>query len=639
MRHLPFVLLVLLGCASCDGLEPFQRESSHDPASTVFRPLSPDALELVLKADTARLRWKDQSANEEGYVIERSVDDTTGFEIAAELPAETTTFSEPVTYEGFRVTYRVSAFARRGGRRQQRSVQSTALLYPDFREKAPAVQVLTEREIRITWEDPYATEEAFVIERCAERQQHCPGDAFEPVATVEKNTTTYADTSFLPLAQTNPSSSASTPSFAYRVRAARGTVYGEYSRSETAHLGVFPPRRLYVSNENLSSDQVKIQWERNSLYPERVAGFVVEQAQDGRAWQEVATLAPDQLSFQDENLNPALKYAYRVRTLSSVPTEPITVHYDTSLVEEREWRAEEGLVVAVAYSTAEDVVFIGTRGPSGDRLTAWAWETGQERFSVPMDERVSGIEVGPEGERLLVAVGSTGSLRGGIDVLDATSGTRITRLVDHRAFATALSPDGERAVSFTSFPYVEVLGVKTGEVENRLNPGATGGNYYAAFHPTKPLLAIGSRDGKVRIYDLAQSTLESEMLFSTAPGALEYSPDGERLLAQAEGLRLLDSETAETVTKLEDGPYDDTAFPRWGPAQQYITAAWRNRSHRRSEAGIGLWSRAGNYVTGIPVRERIQALSTTPGGNYIVSGSGGVVQVWTLDGRWLATNE
>jgi WD40 repeat protein len=59
-----------------------------------------------------------------------------------------------------------------------------------------------------------------------------------------------------------------------------------------------------------------------------------------------------------------------------------------------------------------------------------------------------------------------------------------------------------------------------------------------AFHPTRPLLAVGNRDGHVRIYGVAEAQLAKPPLLVDRDvggmvSAVAFSPDGATLLVSA----------------------------------------------------------------------------------------------------------
>lgn len=67
-----------------------------------------------------------------------------------------------------------------------------------------------------------------------------------------------------------------------------------------------------------------------------------------------------------------------------------------------------------------------------------------------------------------------------------------------------------------------------------------GSDYQSAlvFHPTRPLLAVGNRDGHVRMYGVADAQLEKPPLFvdhdvGGVVSSVAFSPDGTSLLVSA----------------------------------------------------------------------------------------------------------
>lgn len=613
MRHLIFAVLAFLLCTACDGVTPFERDNTFDPGSAAFRPAAPALLQVSVVRDTARLQWRDMSEYEDGYLIERSVDDTTSFEVVAELAADDTTYTEYVRDPGFWVTYRVSAFVRRGGERQQRVVQST-VSFNGFDNEAPTVEVQTERAIRVQWRDPYRTEERFVIERRSvganERIEERP---FEPIATVGRNTTEYVDTSPLE----------SRRSYYYRIRAERGGINGPYSAIGGTYLQVSPPRYFRISNTaNVRDDQVALLWQEGSVGEQFIEGYIVERSDEQSEWKQVAELSADAQSFTDDGLDPAIRYAYRVRTLSSLPSQPVAIRYGSYLSFQSTWRGSDG-VTEVAFSESGDIVYIGTQFYCKTRLVAWDWKNNRELFAMRTDHRVNFIGAIPGADRILIAMGSsTGcSQPGGIDVLDGLTGDLVRRLYAERALTVALSADGRKVATFPLGP-IEVLDVETGAVLHTLGRASS---YSAAFHPTQPILAVGGYDDLL-MYNLETNSLQTIAPYTGYLTSLEYSPDGAQLLA---GPWFHDPETGVRIRRAS--PELPVTF---GPGEM-ITTRWKEGVFG-SVTGIDLRTYDNERVARIQTYDgTINAIDAQSGGRYIVSGSGrGVVKVWSLENRW-----
>ncbi len=74
-------------------------------------PLAPDSLKTeVLSATKIRLSWRDNSDNESGFVVERSINTGIGFEDVNTLPKNTTMYIDSVLTEATAYTYRIYAF-------------------------------------------------------------------------------------------------------------------------------------------------------------------------------------------------------------------------------------------------------------------------------------------------------------------------------------------------------------------------------------------------------------------------------------------------------------------------------------------------------------------------------------------------
>ena len=139
MRITSFSLVVLIVgffFGACESPTTFERDNPSDPGSSVFNPKPPTDLSIALSDETIALSWTDNSQREDGYLIERAVDSGPFAEVVR-LASNTTSFSEPVNFLGFVVSYRVSSFLLQGSVLTKLDGQEQSLELSNFSEHFP----------------------------------------------------------------------------------------------------------------------------------------------------------------------------------------------------------------------------------------------------------------------------------------------------------------------------------------------------------------------------------------------------------------------------------------------------------------------------------------------------------------------
>lgn len=183
------------------------------------------------------------------------------------------------------------------------SVYSNELTVQNLFIEAPsglALTVSTNSAIELSWKDNSTDETGFEIWRYI-----YGSGTYTLYATVDKNMTTYTDTSIQTGVQ-----------YSYMVRAyaASGSLYSPYSNSASVGVGLInPPANLYYTY--ITSSQVLLRWTDTS---NNESGFKVEWkiGQDG-TWNIFTWLSPNVTAYTVSNLNPYTKYYFRVRSYSS----------------------------------------------------------------------------------------------------------------------------------------------------------------------------------------------------------------------------------------------------------------------------------------------------------------------------------
>lgn len=151
------------------------------------------------------LAWQDNSDNETGFQIQRSVDGVT-FDTIATVPPNTTTFSDTAVPAGRHVIYDVLAIDPSGI-----SAPSTPVAVTPPTPAEPVsldASGVSGNEIDLAWQDPTGYSAAYQIERSTDN-----GQTFSPLAIVNAPATTYADAALAP-----------STTYTYRVTAVNDTA-------------------------------------------------------------------------------------------------------------------------------------------------------------------------------------------------------------------------------------------------------------------------------------------------------------------------------------------------------------------------------------------------------------------------------
>jgi WD40 repeat protein len=234
----------------------------------------------------------------------------------------------------------------------------------------------------------------------------------------------------------------------------------------------------------------------------------------------------------------------------------------------------------------------------------------------------------PDGKTLVVASSFDIALYD-IDHLDEPS----RHLDDDRVFfidTIAVSPDGS-TVAFNSSGDDFKLGLwnyRTGSL--RPIKGHTGNVRCVAFSPDGTLLASGSDDKSLRLWDVATGEeVFSSLDHNATVKAVAFSPDGTRLASGGEDgkVRIWDVQTHQALLTLEMGSYsaDVIAFSPDG-TRLAVGGNYDNEVH--------LWDpRTGQAVAELYGHQQgIASLAFNPDGTLLASGSSDwTIRLWSVE--------
>ncbi len=277
---------------------------ASDPAGPVSRltaPARPTGLAASsLGGNSVKLVWSDNSPQPSDFRVERR----TGagmYGLLGTVAAGSTTYTDTTVSSNTQYFYRVQAVnvdaASEFSNEAEISTPPDAPLAP----VGLSLEVLSSREIRLTWSDQSLLEQSFKIERRV--ADDAPG--FRQVATVPAadgtgSVVAYLDGGLVPATR-----------YAYRVRAANAGGNSAYTGEVSARTLPNPPgvpSGLGVSV--VSQNELKLTWIDGSSDE---TGFKIERSLDGMSFTQIDTAAENATSYSNSGLLPNTAYYYRVR--------------------------------------------------------------------------------------------------------------------------------------------------------------------------------------------------------------------------------------------------------------------------------------------------------------------------------------
>ncbi len=220
--------------------------------TTAGPPYDPSNLIIVAAADALGnrffdLSWKDNSKDEDYFVIEKSIDKLNYFPIG-KIKFNITSFKDFDLEEGIIYNYRVKAGSNTEGESKYSSVVFGLLDYSKIPNAPYALKgTVSGTKVTLKWYDDSSNEENYILEKSSDN-----GATFAVIATLGRNIETFVDEN----TQTGKK-------YSYRVRAANPKGSSAFSNVEVVSVGTVAVfARLDFSNvtiyPNPATDQVSI---------------------------------------------------------------------------------------------------------------------------------------------------------------------------------------------------------------------------------------------------------------------------------------------------------------------------------------------------------------------------------------------
>jgi peptidyl-Asp metalloendopeptidase len=274
------------------------------PIVAAFRTLPPAAptnLKAVAATSTrVEVQWADRSTNESGFLLERSLDGTL-WHLLAQLPADTTGYTDTSVVSRTTYQYRISA-TNSGGTTPGETTASVTT--PGAIPTAPSDLVVTQEgtSARLTWKDNAANETSIRIERSVN------GGTWFFWISLAANTATWTDTQVVV-----------DSTYAYRVSAAN--TEGRSPTTSAASITIVPliPRAPSGLSATSINGTVVLSWIDNAS---NESTFRLERSVNGGNFLLWTVLPANTQTYTDPMVSIGFTYAYRVSAANTLGTSP-----------------------------------------------------------------------------------------------------------------------------------------------------------------------------------------------------------------------------------------------------------------------------------------------------------------------------
>ena len=260
-------------------------------------PLAPCGLTATPVSDRQiDLRWTDNSADETGFKIERSLDGS-GWEVLATVGAGETIYSDYSLSEGMLRYYRVQATNAHGdsGYTNSCSARTRASSPTNLR-----LISICGSQVVLGWQDNSDSETRYCVE-----QRVSNGNWTQIWQSVGANSVTATiDLTFEPATL-----------YSFRVLAYNSTSqYSEPSNIVQKSTDGWPSAPSGLTAMAVSDSQINLSWTASSGV---VTGYRIEWSADGSTWGLLTTAASNQIAYSDSGLNDWTTRYYRVQAINS----------------------------------------------------------------------------------------------------------------------------------------------------------------------------------------------------------------------------------------------------------------------------------------------------------------------------------
>jgi titin len=276
-------------------------EYSNEVNTTTLALNAPSGLTSTATGATKiQLTWTDNSNDETGFQIERKTG-SGNYAYVASVGASVTTYSNTGLTQNTEYFYRVRAY--NGSNYSPYSNEANATTQTLGAPTNLSVSAVSYTQVTLTWTDNSSDETYFYIER-----KIGSTGTYSQIGSVGANVTTYTNTGLTQGTE-----------YYYRVRAASGTNYSEYSNEvNVTTLAVNAPSGL--TSTATGATKIQLTWTDNS---NDETGFQIERKIGaGGSYSQIASVGANVSTYTNTGLTQNTEYYYRVRAYNGSNYSP-----------------------------------------------------------------------------------------------------------------------------------------------------------------------------------------------------------------------------------------------------------------------------------------------------------------------------
>jgi hypothetical protein len=272
-------------------------------------PAAPTSLvATATNQTTVVLSWSDNSANEQGFKIERSDDGGGTFHQIATSGINEATYTDIGLTKDTSYFYRVRAFNAGGNSAYTDLARIRTAGDPPAAPTDLVIVSLRNAAVTLFWSDQSSVEDGFQLER------KVGAGSFALLVSTGQNGDHAADEGLTP-----------GETYTYRVRAYNRGGFSAYSNEASITLPTLPAAPSGLQATVTGSSSVGLTWIDNSG---NETGFRIERSDNGGAsYSFFKLLESNETSYTDTGLTPDTPYIYRVRAINgsgvSAPSEGV----------------------------------------------------------------------------------------------------------------------------------------------------------------------------------------------------------------------------------------------------------------------------------------------------------------------------
>ena len=255
----------------------------NDSANAAFA--APNNLQTEKLTDKSyQLNWTDNSTGEQGFKIDRKIDENNWAIAYGTLAQNQTSFTDTNVFRATDVEYRVYAFYENYESSKATTNTTAELTAPTNLQ----IEKITDKSYQLQWTDNSDSEEGFKIDRRVDM-----GSWVEIYGKVPANQNSFIDTNVFRATNID-----------YSVYAFSGNVESTKAIANTS-AELTPPTYLQIAKNSITT--VTLNWQDNSTGED---GFKIERKYEGGSWESLATVTAN--NYEDDNFNLNTQVYYRV---------------------------------------------------------------------------------------------------------------------------------------------------------------------------------------------------------------------------------------------------------------------------------------------------------------------------------------